>query len=425
MAAALVVGNMIGSGTYLLPSSLAPFGAASLLGWAASLGGALLLAFTFAWLSRQLPVTGGPYAYARAAFGDFAGFITAWCYWVSIWCGNAAIAIAFAGYLGSVVPAIAASPFHGAAAAIAAVWLCTLFNVLGVRTAGWVQLVTSVLKLLPLLAIAVAGAWLLTPADFTPFNPSARPAIDITTATVALTLWAFLGMESATVPADQVRDADRTVPLATVLGTLVAALATILACTAVLGFVPAEVLVASGAPFADAAHALWGPLAGLAFAIAAAIACFGALNGWILMQGQVPFAAARDGLFPRRFASENRNGTPAYALVPGSVITTILVIANFEGSLVALFTWSILLSTAAVLVPYVVAMAAAVLGRGFVREPSSLVRVVAALALAYSLYALFSTGTEALAWGAGLFLAGLLVHVLLHSVRKSEADARS
>ncbi|MBW3566778.1 MAG: amino acid permease [Proteobacteria bacterium] len=422
MATALVVGNMIGSGTYLLPASLAPFGTASLLGWSASLGGALLLALTFAWLSRKLPVGGGPYAYARAAFGDFAGFITAWCYWVSIWCGNAAIAVAFAAYLGGVIPAVGASPFVGAACALAAVWLCTLFNVVGIRAAGWVQLITTVLKLLPLLVIAFVGAWWLEPASFEPFNPTQQPLLDVTTATVALTLWAFLGMESATVPADKVRDPDRIVPLATLVGTLVAAIATILACTVVIGLVPAAELSASGAPFANAARRLWGNAAGIAFAIAAAIACFGALNGWILMQGQIPLAAARDGLFPRRFGRENARGTPVFALVAGSGITTVLVIANFQGSLVALFTWSILLSTASVLVPYLLSMAAAV-GFGRLSLPGTHVRIIAALAFAYGLWALLGTGREALAWGAGLLVAGLPIYALLKTGRSRPPHA--
>lgn len=422
MASALVVGNMIGSGTYLLPASLAPFGMASLLGWSVSLGGALLLAVTFAWLSRQMPVAGGPYAYSRAAFGDFAGFITAWCYWVSIWCGNAAIAVAFAGYLGGVIPAVGASPMTGAACALGAVWLCTLFNVSGVRTAGWVQMITTVLKLLPLIAIACIGAWWLEPSAFQPFNPSRRPLLDTTTVTVALTLWAFLGMESATVPADKVRNAERVVPLATIAGTLVAAFATILACTVVIGLVPAAELAASGAPFANAARLLWGDAAGYAFAAAAAIACFGALNGWILIQGQIPLAAARDGLFPQRFAHENARGTPAFALVLGSGITTLLVIANFHGSLIALFTWSILLSTASVLVPYLFSMAAAI-GFGRVAHPRTGMRIVAALAFVYGLWALIGTGGEALAWGAGLLVAGLPVYALLRFRRVKPASA--
>ncbi|HEX6927918.1 MAG TPA: amino acid permease [Gammaproteobacteria bacterium] len=413
MATALVVGNMIGSGTYLLPASLAPFGAASLLGWSASLGGALLLAFTFATLGRRLPLTGGPYAYARHAFGDFAGFVTAWCYWVSIWCGNAAIAVAFAGNLGGAFPALTATPLRGALCALAAVWLCTAFNVRGIRTAGGVQAITTVLKLLPLIFIAVAGIWWFESAPFTPFNPSGAPLLDVATATVALTLWAFLGMESATVPAESVRDPERTIPRATVIGTLIAAITTILACTAVLGLVPAEQLAASNAPFATAAQHLWGNTAGLVFAIAAAIACFGALNGWILMQGQVPLAAARDGLFPAMFAREDRRGTPVAALIGGSTVTTVLVIANYQASLVALFTWSILLSTAAVLVPYLFSMAAALVieWRTVTLTPRTLAaRLVFLLAFAYSLWALAGTGPEALLWGAGLLLAGLPVH---------------
>jgi len=422
MATALVVGNMIGSGTYLLPASLAPYGAASLLGWSVSLVGALLLAFTFARLGRLLPLTGGPYAYARNAFGKFAGFITAWCYWVSIWCGNAAIAVAFAGSLGGVFPAVTATPLRGALCALSAVWLCTLFNVLGARTAGWVQLVTAVLKLLPLFLIVIVGAFWLEPAGFTPVNPSGAPLLDITTATVALTLWAFLGMESATVPAENLRDPERTIPRATIIGTLLAGLATLFACMTVLGLVPAEQLAASNAPFATAAGVLWGNTAGLVFAAAATIACFGALNGWILMQGQIPLAAARDGLFPHGFARQDARGTPVFALVFSSVVTTLLVIANYQVSLVELFTWSILLSTAAVLVPYLVSMAAAI--RMEHGKRNGVAMTVFVLAFVYSLWALIGTGIEALSWGAGLIVAGLPVYFLLPNFKRNSASGR-
>lgn len=409
-AIALVAGNMIGSGVFLLPASLAPYGALSLYGWAITLGGALLLALTFSRLAARGAHAGGPYAYAREAFGDTTGFVIAWSYWISIWCANAAIAVAFAGSLGSLFPALVATPLRGAALALAALWLCAAINLAGVREAGRMQIVTTVLKLLPLLLFGGVAIWLIEPAHLvTPaLAPDSGDTLDFTAAvhaTVALTLWAFLGLEAATIPAGAIDDAERTIPRATLIGTLLAGIATILACTAVLGVIPPDIAKASTAPMADAAGALWGPHAATGIAIVAAISCFGALNGWVLLSAQLPLAAARDGLFPQAFARLDGNGTPRIGVIVGAALSSLLVIANYTDSLVKVFTFSILLSTAATLLPYVFSSAAWLkLGRRG--------RGVAALALLYAVYALIGTGSEALIWGAVLVLAGLPLRFL-------------
>lgn len=399
-AIALVVGNMIGSGLFLLPASLAPYGAASMLGWAASACGALAVAWVFARLGARLPRSGGPYAYARAAFGDGVGFAVAWSYWISTWCGNAAIAIACAGYVAALRPSAAAP----AAIAVAAIWLCTLANALGLRSAGRVQLVTTLLKLLPLLAIAVLAWPSVEPAAWQPFDRSGTGFWSTLAATTALTLWAFLGIESATVPAGDVRDPARNVPRATLIGSLIAIAVTVLACMAAVGLVPADVLARSGAPFADAAARLWGAPAATLFAATAAIACFGALNGWVLVQGQIPLAAARDGVFPAFFARTNAAGTPLHGLALGSVFATVLVLANYQKTLNQLFTFSILLSTAATLLPYVVCSAAEL--RHCLRGGRYVHAALALFAFAFGAGALLGSGAEALLWGAMLVLAG-------------------
>ncbi len=404
-ATALVVGSMIGSGVFLLPASLAPYGTASLIGWAITLCGAVLLALTFARLAMRWPQTGGPYVYARNAFGELPGFAVAWSYWVSVWCANAAIAVAFAGSIGAIFPAATATPLRSAACALAALWVCVAVNIAGVREAGRMQLVTTVLKLVPLLLFGGIALWFVDGSHYRTLNPTAESLPNVVQATVALTLWAFLGLEAATVPAGSIEDAERTVPRATVLGTLLAGIATILACTAVLGLAPAEQLKDSAAPMADAATALWGPAAGIGIAIVAAVSCIGALNGWVLISAQVPLAAARDGLLPRRFAQVDARGTPVFGVLASSVLASLLVLSNFSDSLVTLFTFSILLSTAATLLPYVVSSAAWLL-RGGQRG-----RFVALLALLYSLYALVGTGRESLLWGGALVLAGLPIYL--------------
>jgi APA family basic amino acid/polyamine antiporter len=402
MATALVVGSMIGSGVFLLPAALAPYGAASLVGWAIALCGALLLAATFAKLAVHWPCTGGPYAYVRRSFGDVAGFGIAWSYWISIWSGMAAIAVAFAGSMGAIFPALTATPVRAATCALVALWVCTAVNLVGLRQAGRLQVVATALKLLPLLLFGIVALWFVDAGNYVPFNPSGASLPSVANTTVILTMWALCGLEVATVPAGSIRDPERTIPRATLLGTLLAGIATILACTVVIGLVPTEVLKGSGAPMAEAASRVWGPGAALAIAVLAAVSTFGAINGWVMVCAQVSLAAAGDGLFPRAFARLDRNGTPAFGIIVGSVLATVLVIASYSRSLVELFTFILLISTSAILLPYA-ASSAAWLRSGAGHGG----RVVAALALLYSLYALSGAGAEALAWGVVLLLAGV------------------
>jgi APA family basic amino acid/polyamine antiporter len=407
---ALVVGNMVGSGVFLLPASLAPYGALSLVGWLVSAGGAVCLALVFARLGSILPKIGGPYAYARAGFGEFSGFLVAWSYWVSIITTNAALAIAAVSYSTVFFPALSNSPILAAGAAITAIWLFTAVSLAGTREAGRVQLVTTVVKLLPLVAIAVFGFLMFEPAHFRTSPASSLQPLASLSATVTLTLWAFLGLESGTVPADDVHDAQRTIPRATIIGTLIAAAVYIASTTAVMGVVPPAQLASSPAPFADAANALWGPWGRGVMAAGAAISCLGALNGWVLLSGQLPRAAAQDGLLPSGLARLSSRGSPATGILLSSAIATLLVAMNYTRGLVAAFTFLILLSTLATLVPYVFSSAwAFVLARG--ERPIRL--VVAGIALVYSIWAVAGAGRDALIWGVVFLAAGTAVYLLL------------
>jgi len=401
---ALVIGNMIGSGIFVLPASMAPFGAASLLGWCVSVSGAMMLALVFSWLARIIPNHGGAYAYARQAFGDRAGFVVAWSYWVCTWSANAAIAVAFAGSLGALWPAATATTLRSGLCALGALWLCTAVNLAGVREAGRVAMLTTLLKLVPLVVFGLLGIAALHAGAYRPFNPSGASLTSVTLSTATLALWALLGLETATVPTGVVKDPLRTVPRATVIGTLIAGLATMLACTVVVGLLPAGALRASAAPMAAAAASTWGSVAGMVMAVVAAISCFGTLNGWVLLQAQTTLAAAQDGLFPAPFARIDRHGTPWIGLLVSSILASLLIAANYTRSLVALFTFVILLSTATTLLPYL--MTTLAWWRIESARASWHQRFVAAGALAFSLWALAGAGMEPLLWGAVLLLAG-------------------
>jgi basic amino acid/polyamine antiporter, APA family len=413
---ALVVGNMIGSGVFLLPSALALFGPISIAGWVITSTGAILLALVFGRLARQVPKTGGPYAYTREGFGEFAGFLVAWGYWIALWAGNAAVAVAFAGYVGFLIPAVGQSSLLGLVVALAAIWLLTWINVHGVETAGGVQLITTVLKILPLIAIALVGIAYVDPGNFSPLNVSERSTIGAIGACAALTLWAFLGLESATVPAGNVVRPAVTIPRATVIGTTFAAVLYVLVTIAVMGLVPLGQLRSSSAPLADAAVTLWGAWGGWLVAIGACVSTFGTLNGFTLLTGQVPLGAAQDGLFPRRFSQLTKAGTPAFSLVFSNLLASGLVAMNFTRGLVEAFTFIILLATLTTLVPYVFCALAEFMI--YLRNPAAYgghglghSGVIAALAFAYSLWAIYGAGAEVVYYGFLLLLAGVPVFV--------------
>jgi basic amino acid/polyamine antiporter, APA family len=416
MCVALVVGNSIGSGVFLLPASLAPFGLNSVVAWGFTACGAILLAVVFARLSRAYPAAGGPYAYVHLAFGPFTAFIVAWGYWVSIWVGNAAIATGAVSYLSPLLPWIAGVPGASAAVTLVFLWLLTLVNWYGIQASGWVQSVTTVLKVLPLLAVAVLGLFAVRSG-----NVAAAAGVPLSvggiTAAATLTLWALLGLESATIPADKVRDPSRTIPAATLLGTVITALICIVACTTVLLLVPPQTLAQSNAPFVDLARQYWGNTAGKLLAVFAAISGFGALNGWILLQGELPNAMAKSGVFPRIFARESPRRTPSFALFFSSGLVTLLILMNYQKSMVSIFTFMILLSTTACLVLYALCSLALLrlqwTGQlesgqlGVPRRGTIPLAIVGVLAAAYSLWAIVGAGAEAVEWGAALLVLGV------------------
>jgi APA family basic amino acid/polyamine antiporter len=418
MATALVIGNMIGSGVFLLPSSLAgAAGPVSIVAWIFTGAGALLLALVFARLGRALPRTGGPYVYARRAFGDFIGFQTAWGYWIAAWAGNAAITVAFVGYLAVFWPQLGTHNLLAALVGIAVIWLLTFVNILGIRQGAQVQFITTVLKFVPLAIIAVIGLFFIKGGNLTPFAPHGTgKAIS---AAAPLTLWAFIGLESATVTAEEVKDPEKNIPRATMIGTGVTTLVYIVATIAIMGIIPAHVLANSTSPFADAAGVMFGGSWDKVIALVAMAATFGALNGWIILQGRVPMAAAEDGLFPEQFAKvHGERQTPVFGLVVSSVLLTGLMLMNYTKGLVDAFTFVILLATLTTLVPY--AYSAAAQAYLYVTERELFDRklfardmVIATLAFAYSIWAITGSGKDIIAKGFVLLMAGIPVYVFV------------
>jgi APA family basic amino acid/polyamine antiporter len=400
MATALVVGNMIGSGVYMLPASLAPYGWNVIPAWGLTILGSLAIATVFAGLCRAMPRAGGPYVYAQAAFGPMVGFFIAWAYWISLFVGNGAIAVAAVSYMSAFVPALAANAALSTGVTILLVWTMTAINLRGARSAGWVQLITTLLKILPLIAVVIIAA-IAAPTGALALPDPDHPRIGLAAISTAgtLTLWAFLGLESATVPAGKVVDPERTIPRATLGGTAITGLIYLFACSAVILLLAPAVAEHSAAPFAEVIGRYWGPRAAQVVALFAMISALGALNGWILLQGEMPAAMAAGGVFPRALGKLAANGVPVRAHLLSSGLVTIVLLFNASKNTVHLFTFVALLATTASLVMYVM-VAAAALRLGGVR------RWIAVAALLYALWALYGAGIEANMWGAVLIAAG-------------------
>ena len=405
---------MIGSGVFLFPAVLAPYGSYRLLGWIGAGAGTLFIALMLGNLARRIPKIGGPYAYTRAAFGDLPAFLVAWGYWIAIWAAVAAIAVSCSGYLSVFVPVVGSSPVAGATASLAAIWLFTAINLAGVRTAGIVQLVTTVLKLMPLFVIAIAG---LAAGDVTAIpaeNPGHQPLPLLFASVIMLTMWAFVGVEAATVPADNVVAPERTIPRALMSGTLTVSAFYIAATFGVMALVPVSELATSSSPFADAAARLFGEWGAKFIGIGALISIVGALNANVLLSGQVPRATAIDRMFPARFAQLNANEAPAFALLVSSSLSSVLILMNYAKGLVAAFEMMILLSTLTTLVPYTLSAAADMLLQKRDAAAGTALRwrsvVIALGALSFSLFAIIGSGLEVVGYGSLLLLAGLPVY---------------
>lgn len=415
MSTSLVVGNMIGAGIFLMPSALAAYGGIGIMGWLVSAAGALLLAKVFSNLSVLVPnKSGGPYAYSKIGLGDFAAFLVAWGYWISIWVSNAAIAIAFVSALSVFWPVLETNSLLAVVVGLVAIWSLTWVNSRGVRESGKMQMITTLLKLLPLALVILGGFLFFSWENFTPFNISDESTFGAISITAAMTLYAYMGVESATIPAENIENPEKTIPKATMLGAAVTAIIYILGTAVVMGMIPLEALSKSPSPFADAMAIITGEWGRNVIAFGAAVAAFGGLNGWILVQGQIARATAKDSLFPKLFKKENTKGAPILGIILGSTLTSIVMFMNYTDGLVDQFKFLILLTALCILIPYLFSSAAYVLIK-IKRNTGSTkwfsILSLGGLAFIYSLWAVYGAGERAVFWGFLLLLSGIPLYV--------------
>lgn len=425
-ATALVIGSVIGTGVFALPSALAVFGPISLVAFVLVTIGAMALALTLGTLSKRVPGSGGPYVYARDAFGDFGGFLNAWSYWITAWAGNAAIVVAWVGYV-EVFWNTSHAKLASVVIALVGLWVPAIINLSGVRNIGAAQLVTTVLKFVPLLFMATVGLLFIKFHNFGAFNASGTSATGAISAAAAIALFAYLGIETASVVAGRVRDPKRNVARATILGTIGCAVVYILGTVTVFGTVPNAALRKSSAPFTDSANAIFGgQWAGNAVAVAAIISGLGALVGWTLIVAEMPQAAARDRLFPARFGQQSRRGVPAFGIVVGTALASILTAVSYT-SFSQVFITIVLLSVFTAVIPYLFSAAAQLYwlltkGRGTNWPHLARDVLVSALALAFSFWSLAGSGYQAAYYGVICLFLGVPVYIWMKVGRREYGE---
>jgi len=424
---ALVVGNVIGMGIFLLPASLAPYGFNALIGWVITLLGCLAIARVFAYLAHSLPDADGPYGYIRETIGELPAYMSLWAYWVSLWLTNAALATGVVGYITVVFPPLAA--IQPTVFALLLLWSLVIVNLFGVRSGGVVQIITTVLKLLPMLAIALLGGWVLvtSPASYVAHPPSTPISLGAVMAASTIALFAMLGIESASVPATQVENPGRTIPHATMAGTVLTALIYIIVSTVPLLLINQHELATASAPFSLLMDRFGSAGFGRWLALFVVISGLGALNGWTLLVGQLTCTMANSGVLPPMLARTNRHGAPVVAQLVTGALASLMIWMSYSQSLVAAFTFLTRVVTAANLPLYFFcAIGLAVLWRrGAMTGAGRAVLAVAVLATGYVIFAFIGTGGEPFLYALALGAAGLPLYAFMRWRRKTPLPVKA
>lgn len=407
MTWAVAVGTMIGSGIFMLPASLAPFGPNAIAGWVVSGTGAVALAFCIGRLARVH--TGGIQAYVEGSFGPFIAFLTTFAFWISTWAALAAVAVGGGAAVGRIVPALSSD----AAVAFCAIGFLLFFqatNLLGARSTGRLAVVAAILKVLPLVAVMIV--FMQVSAVGGPVEPLAPMplTIDNIAAASAITLFAMLGFENAAAPVDKVKDPQRTIPRALISATIMVTLLYLLTSGAILALLPVDVASHSKAPFADAIARGWGERGAIFAAAAIAISAAGYINANVLVCGELGYSMALRGEMPAFLKRTIGGHTPVSAQLLGTALSSALILANMSKDTGGLFTFAALLTASATLWLYL----AVALG-ALKQRPGGLALVTSLIGLAFTLFAFYGSGFEANMWSLALLGAGVVVYFFMRS----------
>jgi APA family basic amino acid/polyamine antiporter len=426
-ATGLVIGSIIGTGVFAMPAVLAGAGTSSLLTLGVIAVGAMLLAVMFGQLTRRVPKSdGGMYAYARHEFGDFAGYLTGWCYWIQAWAGNAAIVSAWVLYVDALFGITRPSAWTNWGIALLGLWVPAVVNLAGVRNMAWFQNLTVVLKFLPLLFVGVVGWFFVSSGNFGPFNASGGSLYSAIGIAAGVALFSFIGVEVAAITAKRVRNPRRNVGRASIYGTAASALLYVAASAAVMGLVPHKALAASTAPFVPAVmtifgHSAWAGKLVAAIAVASGI---GALNGWTLVTAETSRAVANDGLFPKFFAWSDRKDTAWLGVLLAALLPSLLMLWSYQTKVgLTVFTYLVDLTVVTVAIPYLFSAAAQLsylVSRRRRVEGWLLARdlTIAGVGALFSMWVTFAAGFAAVYQALVLVLAGVILYAFVKASRE-------
>lgn len=432
-ATALIVGGIIGTGIFGMPALLAPYGMLGLVALAIVSIGAIALALMFGSLVKRIPSAGGPYAYSRFYFGDFAGFTSAWPYWITAWAGNAGIVVVWVIYVQALFGFDPANTVLAMILAMIGLWIPALVNLAGIRNMGAFQLITTILKFMPIVFICTVGVFFaFKNFNFPSFNPSGENFFSAVSTAGALVLFSYLGVELASVAAGKIRNPVKNVPIATVAGTLVCAVAYILSLVAIFGIVPAETLSSpeGSASFSVAFVEIFGSdWAGKVMSLFAVISGLGALNAWTMICAEMPQAAARDGLFPKFFDKTNKAGVPIWGVVFSTLLASAFTLFSYASSSgVEVLNTLVLLTGVSAAVPFFLSALAQIyylMTEGKIVNPKSFTKdmVIAVASLLFSFWFVFGSGPTATFYAYLLILVGYVVLMGLYVKRRREGGA--
>lgn len=417
MATMLVCGNMIGSGVFMLPATLAQVSGPmpTMIAWILTTIGSILIALSFANLGSKYPSTGGAYQYTKEAFGEFAGFLSAWLYWNGSWIGNAAIITAIASYSSAIIPALN-NPLVSVLFTSGILWAVTMLNIVGVKQAGKIQSFVTVFKI-GFFALFIVIAFLnFDSINLMPLNPEGKGLYTVSLAATS-TLWAFVGLESATVTAGELKEPEKNVRKSTIYGIIIAALIYIMISVGSMGAMSNNELSVSVAPLTDIITRTLGGNVGKLLTIAVVVCILGTTIGWILSTARVSYAAGEDGVFPKFFGKLHpKYGTPVNSLIIGSVLVNILLIMNYQKGMVSAFTFITILATLSFLPVYLLTVAAEIMlmfknENNFTLNIFIKKSIVPLIAFVYTIWTIYGSGAETVMWGFILMLIGIPFYI--------------
>ena len=417
MATMLVCGNMIGSGVFMLPATLAQVSGplSTIIAWVLTTIGSILIAISFANLGSKYPSTGGAYQYTKEAFGEFAGFLSAWLYWNGSWIGNAAIIVAIASYSAAIIPALQ-NPVVSIIFTSAILWAVTILNIVGVKQAGKIQSFVTVFKI-GFFALFIIVAFLnFDSINIMPLAPEGKGLSTVSLAATS-TLWAFVGLESSTVTAGELKDPEKNVKKSTIYGLIIAAIIYILISVGSMGAMSNSELAMSGAPLTDILTRALGTNVGKMLTIAVVICILGTTIGWILSTARVSFAAGEDGVFPKFFGRLSpKYGTPVNSLIIGSVLVNLLLVMNYQKGMVSAFTFITILATLSFLPVYLLSVAAEMMimfreEKNFSLKIFLKKSIMPMIAFVYTIWTIYGSGAETVMWGFILMLIGIPFYI--------------